>query len=246
MKTIVRYPPLRIAATLLCIVMAVSMNRLDILGALLVWGQLYLIMTNVPLRSFWGRARLIVPFVLFSFLFFPLYESGTGIALGNGLTLSAAGAEKAAVYAARLLFTVQALTVCFHELPLPSFFQALLRLKVPGIFIELILFTLRFTLVIRDEAFRMMQARRSRGLRLRAYFNYRQTLELARLLGLLLQRSLQRSERIYWGMMSRGYRGVPAQSPLPAYRSADGALAALATVPVALLFLADKLWKEIG
>lgn len=239
---IVGHPPLRIAATLLCIALAVSMNRLDALGALLVWGQLCLLMSGVPLRSFLRRARLIVPFVLFSFVFFLFYENGQVLTLGSsGWTVSVTGAEKAAVYSARLLFTVQALTLCFHELPLPLFFQSLLRLKVPGIFIELILFTLRFTFVIRDEALRMMQARRSRGMRLRAYFTGKQTVELARLLGLLLTRALKRSERIYSGMMARGYRGVPAQTPLPAYRSSDGMLAAVGTLPVVLLFLADKL-----
>jgi cobalt/nickel transport system permease protein len=234
----IQHPPLRITAVFALIVMGVSMYNLETLIFLLFYGLLLLIVCRVPFSLLKRRLLLSLPFIVFSIVFFTLYDKGLPVAVGSGwLSISLAGLHKALLYSTRLLFTLEVLTLLFHRMTMPQFFQALVILKIPGIFVELILFTLRFIDVIRGEALRMVQALRSRGMKQRALFSLKSYTILAQLLGNLLLRSLQRSERIYMGMMSRGYRGVPPQLDLEPARTADWVYSALWIAPVLALFI---------
>ncbi|WP_222429885.1 energy-coupling factor transporter transmembrane component T family protein [Paenibacillus cremeus] len=238
----ITYPPLRIVAALLMIVIGVSVHHTETLLLLLAVGQGWIGVYRVPLSQFWRRLRLAVPFILFSFVFFSFYEHGAMISIAPFLQISVDGLGKAFVYSARLVFTLQVLTLLFNGMPLPVFFQSLVQLKLPGIFVELMLFTLRFMEVIRDEALRMLQALRSRGMQRKTFFSLSAYLILSRLLGSLLLRSFQRSERIYMGMMSRGYRGIPPAQDLEPYQSTDIARLLLWVLPVLGLWLLDLIY----
>ncbi|MCR8629788.1 cobalt ECF transporter T component CbiQ [Paenibacillus radicis (ex Xue et al. 2023)] len=238
MSFLIQYPPYKIIIVLMLIIMGVSIKHLDTLIFLLAYGQLLLALCRVPFSYLWRRLRFALPFIVFSLLFFSLYEDRFIVHVGF-LDVSMYGVEKASIYATRLLFTLQLLTLLFYRMTIPEFFQALVRLRVPGIFIELILFTLRFTDVIREEAVRMFQALRSRGMKQRSFFSWSSYAVLSQLLGNLLLRSLARSERIYMGMMSRGYRGIPPQLELAPAAAADWALMPVWLIPVLIVFVYD-------
>ncbi|TDF97505.1 cobalt ECF transporter T component CbiQ [Paenibacillus piri] len=242
MKWLIDYPPYKIITVLILIIIGVSIKQLEPLIFLLVYGQLMLALCRVPLAFLWRRLRFVIPFVAFSLLFFTLYENRLPVSAGL-FTISLYGLEKAAIYSARLLFTMQMLTLLFYRMAMPEFFQALVRLRVPGIFIELILFTLRFTDVLREEAARMLQALRSRGMKRRSLISWTSYAVLSRLLGGLLLRSLARSERIYMGMMSRGYRGIPPQLELSPPEAADRAASAVWLAPVLAIGLYDAIGR---
>ncbi|NOU96235.1 cobalt ECF transporter T component CbiQ [Paenibacillus sp. LMG 31456] len=242
MSFLIQYPPYKIIIVLLLIIMGVSIKHLDTLIFLLAYGQLLLTLCRVPLSFLWRRLRFALPFIVFSLLFFSLYEDRSLVEVGF-LDISMYGVEKASIYATRLLFTLQLLTLLFYRTTMPEFFQALVRLRVPGIFIELILFTLRFTDVIREEAVRMFQALRSRGMKQRSFFSWSSYATLSQLLGNLLLRSLARSERIYMGMMSRGYRGIPPQLELAPATGTDWALMPAWLIPVLIVFVYDILGR---
>lgn len=233
-------PSLRTVVSLVLIVMGVTVKHLPVLLILLGFGQLLLLLAKVPFRSVWKRIRYVIPFLVFTLLFFPFYESADRIYIGI-IPFSIFGLYKAAVYCGRLLFTLQILTLLFHRLPLPIFFQALVKLRIPGILVELITFTLRFMDVIRDEALRMMQALKSRGMRPKRFFSLSQFRVLAGLLGMLLLRSLRRSERITMSMMSRGYQGIPMTHDLPALTAKEGLLALIWVLPAAGIRIIDFL-----
>ncbi|CAG7622611.1 cobalt ECF transporter T component CbiQ [Paenibacillus allorhizosphaerae] len=239
MNAMLNHPPARIVTALLMIMLSVSMKHTETLFVMLLFTLLLMLCCKVPVRMLRRRLRLALPFIVFSFVFFSLYEQGSVFRL-LGLTLSIDGIHKALTYSLRLVITLHVLTLLFYRLSISEFFQALVKLKVPGIFVELSLFTLRFIDVIRTEALHMLQALKSRGFRTRRFFSFSQYVVLSRLLGSLLLRSLQRSERIYMGMMSRSYRGVPPQQHIAPLLRSDVLLALVWLAPVVAAFIYDK------
>ncbi|EKN71399.1 cobalt ABC transporter inner membrane subunit CbiQ [Neobacillus bataviensis LMG 21833] len=184
----------KVVMSLLMIILGVLPKELLIIGGNLVIGTLLLLIYRVPIQAFIKQLKPIAFFMLFTFLFFPLYEGGHGWI-------------KALQYSGRLLFVAQVLTFMFYRMGVPAFLQVLAELRLPAIFIELIMFTLRFMDVFRGEVRHMLLSLRSRGFYTGHWFQIKKYRVLGGLLGSLLLRSFQRSERIYLGMLSKGYKG---------------------------------------
>lgn len=211
----IEHPKLRVVTALILIVVGVSLTKWQTIFLVLLFGQGLLTMSRVPFSFFWKRLRLILPFTLFTFLFFPFYEPGAAILSLGEITLSWQGVEKAFMYTGRLLFVTQMLTLMFQTVTIPLFIQILYQLKVPDILLQLILFALRFMEVFAEEARVMIKALQSRGYRFGKWFTYRGYRVLASLVGSLLIRAISRSDRIYLGMLSRGYQGRMAEISWP-------------------------------
>ncbi|HZG88395.1 energy-coupling factor transporter transmembrane component T [Paenibacillus sp.] len=224
----IRDPRLRIVALFGALALGVSVSRWTTAAAFVGLGVVWLAAGGVPARFFWRRFRLVLPLIGFMLIYFPLAE-------GSG------GWGKAALYAGRLTFAAQTLTLAFHGLTPQTFFQTLLRLKVPSIFVEMALFTLRYVDVFREEALAMRRGLHSRGFRVGSgWFSVRTYAALSKLLGSLLLRVLRRSERVYLGMLSRGYRGRGAEAgDLPASAPGDGWKAAWLAGGAIILFVWD-------
>jgi len=228
MIAVIRDPRLRVVVLFAALALGVSVDRWQTAGGFIALGFLWLAAGGVPVRFFWRRFRLVLPLFAFMFLFFPWAHG-------------AAGWGEAALYAGRLLFAVQTLTLTFHGLSSALFFQTLLRLKVPSIFVEMALFTLRYIDVFREEAASMLRGLRSRGYRVASrWFSVKTYAVLSKLLGSLLLRAFRRSERVYLGMLSRGYRGVVPIRELPARAPGDVMKAAWMAIAALALFAAEK------
>lgn len=98
---------------------------------------------------------------------------------------------------------------------------ALKQLKVPALFTDIIGLMWRYFFVIADEVRRMMRARSSRSsMSVRGANNLQKMVWMARvtggMAGSLFLRSLERSDRVYAAMTSRGYSGnLPAFEMTP-------------------------------
>ena len=83
--------------------------------------------------------------------------------------------------------------------------KALEHLKIPAVFVQMILFSYRYLFVFLMEISRMNTAMKTR--------NFEKKLDLhtfkttGNFVGTLLVRSFERTERIYQAMLSRGYKG---------------------------------------
>lgn len=187
-------PRVKVVMALILIILGVLPKNLVMIGGNLVIGLLLLFIYRIPLQAFVKQLKPIAFFMLFTFLFFPLYEGGHGLI-------------KALQYSGRLLFVAQVLTFLFYRMGIVASLQVLAELRIPSIFIELILFTLRFMDVFRGEVQQMLLSLRSRGFYTGKWFQIKKYRVLGGLLGSLLLRSFQRSERIYLGMLSKGYKG---------------------------------------
>ncbi len=87
-----------------------------------------------------------------------------------------------------------------------SLAHALHHLKVPAKLVQLLFFTFRYLHVIQRESQRLFEAASLRGFNPRTnLFTYRTT---AYLVGNLLVRSYDRSQRVYEAMLCRGFKGT--------------------------------------
>jgi len=187
-------PRVKVVMSLFLIILGVLPKDLVMIGGNLIIGTLLLLSYRIPLRAFVKQLKPIAFFMLFTFLFFPIYEGGLGWI-------------KALQYSGRLLFVAQVLTFLFYRMGIIPFLQVLAELRLPSIFIELIVFTLRFMDVFRNEVRQMLLSLRSRGFYAGNWFQVKKYRVLGGLLGSLLLRSFHRSERIYLGLLSKGYKG---------------------------------------
>jgi cobalt/nickel transport system permease protein len=120
--------------------------------------------------------------------------------------------------------SVQAAIVLTGTTRFPDLLVGLKQLKLPRLFVAIIGLMWRYLAVIVDEVTRMLRARSSRsaavhgGRRVGGSLGWRARVT-GGMAGSLFLRSLERSDRVYAAMLSRGYNGEPPvmeHSPLKA------------------------------
>lgn len=120
--------------------------------------------------------------------------------------------------------SVQMAVVLTASTPFPDLLRAMRDIGVPTALVAIAGFTYRYIFVIGDEALRMMRARAARS-GARGRRGGRSTLWRARvtgaMVGSLFLRSIERSERIYDGMVARGYDGEVRSLRPPVLRARD-------------------------
>lgn len=205
-------PRVKIVSCLILLVIAVTLKSPVGLGAALLVTCLMIIVSRLPVGKILKRISLIIPFVLVIGLFLPLIRPGTPLYSFNvGLftfNVTYQGLQASIlfflrIFCAALLIILVTFTTPFHVL-----LRSLSDLRIPQIFTHLIQFALRYFFVLSDEVLRMQRARRSRNFRPGKSFWSRRTLStIAGLMGVLFIRSYERGERVYYSMMSRGFRG---------------------------------------
>jgi cobalt/nickel transport system permease protein len=161
-----------------------------------------------PLKAAW-RSCIVLPFAGGVAAFAPLAHtqslSGASIALAyrqHGLLIVDI------LFKAYVASYVVALVMA--SMRIETFITALVRLKVPRVFITLFTFLYRFTDLFREQIAIMRNAARSRapylhGWRLLAFYG--------RMSGNLFIRAYERGEEVYGAMVSRGYDGTLPRTP---------------------------------
>jgi cobalt/nickel transport system permease protein len=155
---------------------------------------LWVAWSRFPLGFILRRVRLVVLFLSFFFLVLPFSHP--------------LGLEAGLIQAAVILLkgTAMMLTIfpMFGTAPLDLSVKALERLKVSSRFLTMILFTFRYLSVYSDQLETLRVALTSRGFKPRADLF---TIRIAgNLVGSLLVRSFEQTERLYRSMVCRGYR----------------------------------------
>jgi cobalt/nickel transport system permease protein len=148
---------------------------------------------DIPLGYLARRMALFLPFVLMTALAVPLSRGFSG------------GWETAAAIAVRSTAAFLAALWLVSTTPFERLLQGLSRLGMPRLFLLLLAFTLRYLYVLFDELARMKTAQRARTFQRQSA--WRSWMSTTQLVGILMIRALNRSERIHAAMISRGWRG---------------------------------------
>lgn len=127
-----------------------------------------------------------------------------------GWTISETGAVRFASIVIRAWLAVQAAIVLISTTRIPDLFWSLSALGMPSILVSTINFMYRYLFVLADEVLRMLRAKSARSPRL-AHKPKPSILWEGRvagsMVGSLFIRSIERSERVYSAMLSRGFDG---------------------------------------
>jgi cobalt/nickel transport system permease protein len=173
------------------------------------------LLSRLGVRSVLKRALLALPFVMAAA---PLIFTGPppyiAVPLFHGIPIhySPEGCLRFVSISIKAWISMQAAILLAATTPFPDLLQALSQLKVPKLFVAITGLMWRYLFVIGDEVNRMLCARSSRsakaaGVRRTGGTVWWRARVTGGMAGSLFLRSLERSDRVYAAMLSRGYTG---------------------------------------
>lgn len=168
-------------------------------------------LTFLPVGYYWRRSLLALPFVLAAI---PLLFSmpGNEVTIG-GLSISAAGLVRFGTIAVKAILSVQTALILATTTSQADLLAALRWLHLPGILVTVTGLMVRYLGVIGDEAGRLVRARFARSGVPAGYAGKTggtlpwRAKVTGGMVGNLLLRSIDRSDRVYNAMLARGYNG---------------------------------------
>jgi len=204
----------------LCFIVALNLTPHRAWPAYILYLSLIIcvvLLARVSLIFMLKRAMLVLPLILAAF---PLIFSGPGprntLLLFNGLQIpySPEGLSRFASILIKSWISIQAAILLTATTHFSDLLVAFRQLKMPARFVEIIGLMWRYLFVIREETTRMLRAQASRSTALSERRHSGGTLfwrakVTGGMAGSLFLRSLERSDRVYQAMLSRGYNGEP-------------------------------------
>ncbi|MBK9131619.1 MAG: cobalt ECF transporter T component CbiQ [Gammaproteobacteria bacterium] len=162
-------------------------------------------MSALPLHFISNGLSFILVFLVPFFFIMPFSYPGEAAFHVLGLPFAWEGLRYATLIFTKALAIVLISFSIFGSSRFDVSMIALQKLKCPKIFVQMLLFTYRYTHVFLEEMHRMHTSMHSRGFvaganaqTLRIYGNF---------IGTLLVRSFERTDRVYKAMLSKGYQG---------------------------------------
>lgn len=174
---------------------AVALVR-DLRGAALalILALIWLLLSRIPLGFVLRRLKAVAIFLAAFLVLLPLSHP-------DGWP---AGLEQGGVIFIKGLAMVITVFPMFGTTPFHVSMKALARLHVPERLVAMILFAYRYLFVFAEESRTLQQALRARGFKARS--DWRTLQSLGNLVGLVVVRAFERTERIYQAMVARGFK----------------------------------------
>lgn len=217
-------PRTRILSVLVFSAVTVSLSSLLVLSLCLATSLTLLLISRQPLRPTLKRMAAMDGFILFMLVLLPFTIPGTTLFTVLSSSFSAEGLHKATQIALRANATILALLILVGTLEPVTFGHALRRIKTPENLVHLMMFTLRYISILHEEYTKLRDAMKMRGFRpANSLHTYR---SLGYLVGMMLIRSIDRSERILGAMKCRGFTGKIHLLSTMAFTRADTFFAA--------------------
>lgn len=201
-------PRVKVLATMFFIIVVVSYHKYAVIDLVpfLFYPVLLMTLGDIPVPFILKKVLMVSPFAVFVGIFNPFFD-GRPLAVIGGVSLSGGWVSFASMLM-KFSLTISAALVLIATTSFPGVCRALRRLGFPALFISQLLFLYRYLFVLLEETMRVVRARDLRS------FGRRGTgLDvLARIVTALFLRTVERAERIYRSMLSRGFRGeLPVQ-----------------------------------
>lgn len=207
----------KVIATIIFLLSVVSYPKYEVVSLFpfFVFPMLMMTLGDIPLSFVLKKVLIVSPFAVFIGIFNPFFEGKTAAYL-FGLPVSAGWISFCSIII-KFMLTVSAALLLIATTSFPGVCHALRRLGVPAPFVSQLLFLYRYIFVLTEEAMRIVRARdmRSFGVRgtgIRVFI---------RLIGILFIRTVERAERIYHAMLSRGFHGEFPSMRQQIFTSAD-------------------------
>jgi len=196
-------PRIKVIAAILFLFTVISFPKYEVVALVPFFLFPALIMTigDIPVPFILRKVLLVSPFAVLIGIFNPLLDATT-VAVIYGIPVSAGFLSFLSILL-KFALTVSAALLLIATTSFPAVCHALRRLGFPAIFVTQLLFLYRYLFVLMEEAMRIIRARDMRSFGTRGT----EIKVFARLIGTLLFRTVDRAERIYHAMLSRGFMG---------------------------------------
>ncbi len=196
----------RVLAAAAFAVVVTGLSSLPVLALAAVAALAMLPLSGLPPGPTLRRMVMMDGFILVMLVLLPFTTPGTpALILTGGLVATREGLRLAAEIALTANAVILMLMVLVGTLDPVRLGHALARLRLPLRLVHLLLFTVRYIEVLRAEYDRTRQAMRARAFRPGS--NRHTWVSLGQLVGMMLVRALERSERILQAMKCRGFTG---------------------------------------
>ena len=162
-------------------------------------------MERVPVSYVSRRLLAVNSFMIVLIAVLPWSVPGHALVELGGLTYSQAGFHQALVIFLKCNSVLLIFTASIATMEAVTLAHALDKLRCPAKLVHLFMFTLRYLTVLEEEYRQLRQSMMLRGFRPR--FNGHTLRTFGHLIGMMLVRALDRSERIMEAMLCRGYSG---------------------------------------
>jgi cobalt/nickel transport system permease protein len=221
-------PRVKVIATMLFLFTVISFPKYEVVALVPFFLFPVLLMTigEIPVRFILKKLLLVSPFAILIGVFNPLLDTKT-ITIISGIPISA-GVISFLSILLKFALTVSAALLLIATTSFPGVCHALRRLGLPPLFVSQLLFLYRYIFVLMEEAMRITRARDMRSFGT----NGTGIKVFVRLVGILFVRTVDRAERIYYAMLSRGFQG-----DIPSIRRARIAVTDLVYLAVMVMFL---------
>jgi cobalt/nickel transport system permease protein len=196
-------PRTKVIVTLLYLLTVVSLPKYEVVALVPFFLFPVLLMTlgGISARFILRKVLLVSPFALLIGIFNPLLDTRTAAVIA-GVSVSA-GLLSFFSILLKFVLTVSTTLLLIATTSFPGVCHAFRRIGFPSLFVSQLLCLYRYLFVLLEEAMRIIRARDMRS------FGMRGTgmKVFARLVGILFLRTVDRAERIYDAMLSRGFQG---------------------------------------
>ncbi len=196
-------PRIKILVSFIFILFVVSFPKYEIAGLMpfFIYPVFLLTAGDIPLRAIAKKVLFISPFALFIGIFNPLLDTDV-ILTPFGISVTGGWISFFSIIV-KFILTVSTALLLIAVTSFLGICEGLERLKFPRLLVIQLLFLYRYLFVLLEEALRILRAREARSFGKRG----KEIKTFIRLISILLVRTVERAERIYQAMLSRGFRG---------------------------------------
>jgi cobalt/nickel transport system permease protein len=199
-------PRWKLAALIPAAFLMAPLRTLPVAFTGLALAVLLVVLSGLPLRWYLRRLGNLGLFLLVCLLLLPFALDGPGPTWRLGpLQFSWHGLIVAMVLLCKALTIVSLMLVALATAPLSTTLKAAHALWIPGLLVQLLMLTYRYTYLLAEELGRIRIALRVRGYRNRANLHCYRT--VAHVGGMLLVRGHERAQRVGQAMRCRGFDG---------------------------------------
>jgi len=194
----------KVIGTFAFIVTVVSFPKYEIAGLIpfFLFPAVIFSLGDIPVWFILKKVLIVSVFAVFIGIFNPLFDTHVMYDF-LGIPVSGGWVSFFSILL-RFFLTMCSGLLLISTTSFPGICHALRKLGIPEIFISQLLFLYRYIFVLMEETLRMVRARDLRSFGKRG----RGMNVLINLLGTLFMKTIERAERIYHAMLSRGFSGT--------------------------------------
>ncbi|MBI4595338.1 MAG: cobalt ECF transporter T component CbiQ [Candidatus Tectomicrobia bacterium] len=203
-------PRVKLVVTSIFTITVVSFPKYEVSGLIpyFLFPVLLFVLGDIPLRFILKKILTVSPFAFFLGIFNPIIDTHV-IYILYGIPISGGWISLLSIIL-KFFLTISAALLLIATTSFPGICSGLRRLGLPDIFVSQLLFLYRYIFVLMEETMKMVRARDMRsfgknGSGIKIFVN---------LIGVLFIRTVERSERIYQAMLSRGFKGKVESSKI--------------------------------